>query len=68
MRALVVFEPMFGNTRQIAEAVADGLSGAVRTDLVEVSRARRGSVCLERLRSVDDPPRFAVLLGVGCFP
>jgi hypothetical protein len=39
MRALVVFESMFGNTRQIAEAVADGLSGAVPTDLVEVSRA-----------------------------
>ena len=39
MRALVVFESMFGNTRQIAGAVADGLSQAVRTDLVEVSRA-----------------------------
>lgn len=39
MRALVVFESMFGNTRQIAEAVAGGLSGAVPTDLVEVSRA-----------------------------
>jgi hypothetical protein len=38
MRALVVFESMFGNTRQIAGAVADGLSEAVRTDLVEVSR------------------------------
>lgn len=34
-----MFESVLGNTRQIAEAVTDGLSGAVRTDLVEVSRA-----------------------------
>jgi hypothetical protein len=33
MRAVVVFESMFGSTRQIAEAIADGLShsAAVRT-------------------------------------
>jgi Flavodoxin len=39
MRSLVVFESMYGNTRRIAEAVANGLSAAVRTDLVEVSGA-----------------------------
>ena len=39
MRALVVFESMFGNTKQIAEAVAGGLSASLRTDLAEVSDA-----------------------------
>ena len=39
MRALVVFESMYGNTRQIAEAEANGMTAAVRTDEVEVSRA-----------------------------
>ena len=38
-RALVVFESMFGNTRTIAEAVAEGLSARFTTDLVEVSVA-----------------------------
>ncbi|MDX5309965.1 MAG: flavodoxin domain-containing protein, partial [Rhodococcus sp. (in: high G+C Gram-positive bacteria)] len=31
MRALVVYESMFGNTRHVAEAVARGLGSAVRT-------------------------------------
>jgi hypothetical protein len=40
MRALVVYESMFGNTRDVAEAVAHGLNGAgVATDVVEVSAA-----------------------------
>jgi len=38
-RALVVFESMFGNTRTVAEAVAEGLSSRLMTDLVEVSHA-----------------------------
>ena len=38
-RALVIFESMFGNTRTIAEAVADGLSSRFVTDLSEVSLA-----------------------------
>jgi flavodoxin len=37
MRALVVFESMFGNTQAIAEAVADGLTAHLRVDLVEVA-------------------------------
>jgi hypothetical protein len=38
-RALVVYESMFGNTKQIAEAVAGGLSVDLVTDLVEVGEA-----------------------------
>jgi hypothetical protein len=33
--ALVVFESMFGNTRKIAEAVADGLRTAMPVELTE---------------------------------
>jgi len=39
MRALVVFESMFGNTQVIAKAVADGLSASLSTDLLEVGVA-----------------------------
>ena len=38
-RALVVFESMFGNTQTIAEAVAEGLSSQLPTDLREVGAA-----------------------------
>jgi hypothetical protein len=36
---MVVFESMFGNTETIARAVADGLSGAMRVDIVNVAMA-----------------------------
>ena len=39
MRALVVFESMFGNTQAIAEAVADGLATCMEVDLAEVGTA-----------------------------
>jgi hypothetical protein len=39
MRALVVYESMFGNTRQVAEAVAEGLREHLATELVEVGHA-----------------------------
>jgi hypothetical protein len=39
MRALVVFESMFGNTQAIARAVADGLSSHMKADMVEVGVA-----------------------------
>jgi hypothetical protein len=39
MRALVVYESMFGNTRAVAGAIAEGLLEHVRTDLVEVGAA-----------------------------
>jgi hypothetical protein len=39
MAALVVFESMFGNTRQIADAVTEGLSGHLPVEQVEVGAA-----------------------------
>ena len=39
MRALVVYESMFGNTRLVAEAVAEGLSSGLDVDVVEVAAA-----------------------------
>ncbi|MBD8013051.1 flavodoxin family protein [Microbacterium sp. Re1] len=39
MRALVVYETMFGNTRKIAEAIADGMRDSAHVDLVEVTDA-----------------------------
>jgi hypothetical protein len=41
MRALVVFESMFGDTETIARAVADGLSSAMQVDVVDVAAAPR---------------------------
>jgi len=38
-RALVVFESMFGNTQEIAEAVAEGLSSSLPTVILEVGAA-----------------------------
>lgn len=38
IRALVVYESMYGNTEKIAVAIRDGLAGAVDTDLVRVDR------------------------------
>ena len=39
MRALVVFESMFGNTKAIAEAIAEGLGETLETESVEVGHA-----------------------------
>ena len=39
MRALVVFESMFGNTEAVARAVADGLSTQLEVDVVAVDEA-----------------------------
>lgn len=39
MPALVVFESMFGNTREIARAIGEGLSASTRVDVVEVGDA-----------------------------
>lgn len=42
MRALVIYESMFGNTRDVAVAIADGLTGAgVLTEAIEVGVAPR---------------------------
>jgi hypothetical protein len=39
MRALVVYESMFGNTQKVAEAVAAGLRQEMEVDLLPVGRA-----------------------------
>ncbi|MEV0389255.1 flavodoxin domain-containing protein [Nonomuraea sp. NPDC050643] len=39
MDALVVYESMYGNTKQIAEAVAEGLATRMPTEVVEVGSA-----------------------------
>ena len=39
MHALVVFESMYGNTKVIAEAVADGLSSRIPVEITEVGKA-----------------------------
>ncbi|HEX6578186.1 MAG TPA: flavodoxin domain-containing protein [Jiangellaceae bacterium] len=39
MRALVVYESMFGNTQAVAEAIAAGVSPHLSVDIVEVSQA-----------------------------
>jgi Flavodoxin len=39
MRALVVFESMFGNTKMIAEAIAEGLAERMRVEALEVGVA-----------------------------
>lgn len=39
MKALVVYESMFGNTEQVARAIADGLRETMSVDLCEVQDA-----------------------------
>lgn len=39
MKALVVFESMFGNTQMVAKALAQGLSASMSVDVVEVGTA-----------------------------
>jgi len=37
--ALIVYESMYGGTRQVAEAIADGLSASTRCTVTEVGDA-----------------------------
>jgi len=39
MRALVIYESMFGNTRDVALAVADGIGSGMPVETIEVSAA-----------------------------
>jgi len=48
MRALVVYESMYGNTRTIASAIASGLGSVVSVELASI-----GDVTKEHLRDLD---------------
>ena len=48
MRALVAYESMYGNTRRVAEAIADGLRSTCSVTVVPISRLER-----EALGTVD---------------
>lgn len=39
MRALVVYESMYGNTKRIAEAIAEGIAGHMKVETIEVALA-----------------------------
>ena len=54
-RALVVYESMFGNTREVAEAVADGLSQRMDVDLCEVTQSTAAEVADRDLVVVGAP-------------
>jgi flavodoxin len=55
MRALVVYESMFGNTQRVAEAITEGLRIRLATDLVEVNDAPRAIGADVRLLIVGGP-------------
>jgi hypothetical protein len=44
MRALVVYESMFGNTQAIANAIADGLSDRMHVEVLEVGTAAPATI------------------------
>lgn len=48
MKAIVVYESMFGDTRQIAEAVGDGLAGEYEVSVVPV-----GKIAADQLAGAD---------------
>jgi hypothetical protein len=49
MRAMVVYESMFGNTFRVAEAIADGLRPSFEVEIREVGSAVRHDVGLDLL-------------------
>lgn len=55
MKALVVYESMFGNTEQIAHAVANGLSDRMTVETQEVSQARSETADLLDLIVIGGP-------------
>lgn len=55
MRALVVYESMFGNTRRVAEAIGEGLRTRCATELVEVNDAPHEIAADVRLLVVGGP-------------
>lgn len=55
MKALVVYESMYGNTRRVADAVARGLAQVAEVDVVPVARARPDLVDTADLLVVGGP-------------
>lgn len=53
MRALVVYESMFGNTEEVARAIGEGIAASMHADVVEVGAAP------------DTVPADVILLVVG---
>ena len=65
MKALVVYESMFGNTKRVAQAVADGLRGSMEVDLLEVGGADGAAVEEADLLVVGGPTHAHGLSGKG---
>ncbi|GAA1986756.1 flavodoxin family protein [Catenulispora subtropica] len=55
MKALIVYESMYGNTRAVAEAVASGLSSAYETEVKPVAEATGADVGQADLLVVGGP-------------
>ncbi|HTY71875.1 MAG TPA: flavodoxin domain-containing protein [Actinomycetes bacterium] len=55
MRAVVVYESMYGNTRAVAEAIAEGLSPRMEAEAVPVSMVRSEAVAAADLVVVGGP-------------
>ncbi len=55
MRAVVVYESMFGNTREVAKAIGDGLSGQAEVAVVPVVELNPGLVAEADLLVVGGP-------------
>ena len=73
MTAVVVFESMFGNTQQIADAVSEGLAQHLRVDQVEVSAASAvvgdwaGAARIGLREWLDTLPKGSSDVAVACF-
>lgn len=55
MRALVVYESMYGNTHAVATAIAEGLRGSFEVDAVQVGAVTRGLLAEADLLVVGGP-------------
>jgi len=65
MRAIVIYESMYGNTRRIAEAIAEGLSAAVDTTVVPIATLTQDSLAGADLVVVGGPTHMLGLSGPG---
>ncbi|MDQ7908269.1 flavodoxin domain-containing protein [Phytohabitans sp. ZYX-F-186] len=65
MRALVVYESMYGNTHRIAEAIGEGLAEGFQVDVVPVEHAGAGLVEAADLLVVGGPTHAHSLSRAG---